>query len=144
MKTKELAGTVIFNEKGELLLIHRNTPRLTQWELPGGKQEDGETLEETARRETLEETGLTVRVLKNIGDARFVDDGVNWNYTWFVAEIIGSDVPACAEPEKFDDIAYWDLNEASQRLDISINIVNFLKVIYPSINIVTIKPPASR
>jgi len=143
MKAKELAGSVILNEKGELLLIHRNTSRLTQWELPGGKQEEGETLEETARRETLEETGLNVRVLKKIGNAQFVDDGIKWSYTWFAAEIIGLDVPTCTEPEKFDDIAYWDLEKASQRSDISINIVNFLKVVYPSINVITGKPPAS-
>lgn len=32
------------------------------WEFPGGKREPGETLEETARREIREETGLLVRV----------------------------------------------------------------------------------
>jgi 8-oxo-dGTP diphosphatase len=129
MKTKELAGTVIFNKEGELLLLHRNTPRLTQWELPGGKQEAGESLEGTAIREALEETGLTVHILKNIGNAHFVDDGINWSYTWFTAEIVGSGVPACKEPEKFDDIAYWNLDEVSGRSDISPNLRNLFKVI---------------
>ncbi len=32
------------------------------WEFPGGKQEPGEALEETARREIVEETGMEVRV----------------------------------------------------------------------------------
>jgi 8-oxo-dGTP pyrophosphatase MutT (NUDIX family) len=130
MKTKELAGTVIFNKKGELLLIHRNTPRLTQWELAGGKQEKDEILEDTAIRETFEETGLRVRILKNIGNAQFMDDGINWSYTWFTAEIIGSDVPMCCEPDKFDEITYWNLDEVSQRSDISINLVNLFKAIH--------------
>ena len=34
------------------------------WEFPGGKQEPGETLAETARREIEEETGLHIRVVR--------------------------------------------------------------------------------
>src|SRR6185369_9397980 len=34
----------------------------TRWQLPKGKRENGETLEETAAREVLEETGLSGRV----------------------------------------------------------------------------------
>lgn len=33
------------------------------WEFPGGKQEDGETLEETCRRELMEEMSIRVRIL---------------------------------------------------------------------------------
>lgn len=43
-----LAGCVILDEKGGLLLMHRNTPKRVQWELPGGKVEAGEEPEQTA------------------------------------------------------------------------------------------------
>jgi len=46
----------------ELLLVQRGKPPgMGEWSLPGGSQELGETLFETAIREVREETGLTVR-----------------------------------------------------------------------------------
>lgn len=51
---------VLFDDAGRVLLIRRGTPpRLGEWSLPGGRQELGETVEQTARRELAEETGCT-------------------------------------------------------------------------------------
>ena len=59
------ANAVIFNETGEILLTRRADNG--QWCLPGGHMDFGETLAETAARETLEETGLHVKVERLIG-----------------------------------------------------------------------------
>ena len=59
------AGVVIFNDVGELLLQHRADG--SGWGLIGGFMELGETAEEAARREVLEETGLTVGSLELFG-----------------------------------------------------------------------------
>ncbi len=59
------AGVVIFNSDGELLLQHRADGN--GWGLIGGFMELGETVEETARREVLEETGLTLGRLELLG-----------------------------------------------------------------------------
>ncbi|MEY2828569.1 MAG: hypothetical protein RIQ33_427 [Bacteroidota bacterium] len=48
------AGGVVLNEKNEVLLIHRKG----KWDLPKGKAEANETIEQTAIREVQEETGL--------------------------------------------------------------------------------------
>lgn len=108
MVTKQLAGCVITDDSGRVLLIHRSTERLTQWELPGGKVESGETLAETAERENFEEVGVKVKVEKEIGQTNFEDDGVNWEYHWFLAKITGGKL-AVMEPDKFDDLAYFNL-----------------------------------
>jgi 8-oxo-dGTP pyrophosphatase MutT (NUDIX family) len=55
------AAVLIVNQQGELLLQHRVDNH--QWGLVGGSMEVGESLEETARRETLEETGLKLNEL---------------------------------------------------------------------------------
>lgn len=48
------AGGMVFNDKKEILFIYRNK----RWDLPKGKTEDGESLEESAIREVMEETGV--------------------------------------------------------------------------------------
>jgi 8-oxo-dGTP pyrophosphatase MutT (NUDIX family) len=52
------AGVILLDEQGRILLHHRTDN--DTWSIPGGSLEPGETLEETARRETYEEIGLTV------------------------------------------------------------------------------------
>lgn len=42
--------------------------KLRGWEFPGGKKEQGETLEETAIREVKEETGAQIKSLQFIGE----------------------------------------------------------------------------
>ncbi|MGB8002397.1 MAG: NUDIX hydrolase [Anaerobacillus sp.] len=56
------AVTMILNKKGEILLQQRNEQK-KRWGLPGGLMEPGESTEETALRESFEETGLTLRNL---------------------------------------------------------------------------------
>ncbi len=51
---------VIFNEQGQILLLRHRYWREGSWGLPGGYANSGERLEDTLRREVLEETGYLV------------------------------------------------------------------------------------
>jgi ADP-ribose pyrophosphatase YjhB (NUDIX family) len=54
-------GGKVYNEKGDILFIYRND----KWDLPKGKAERNETIEETAIREVTEETGVNgLRITK--------------------------------------------------------------------------------
>lgn len=53
-------GIVVLKPDAVLLIRRGRPPALGQWSLPGGAQELGETAEQAARRELLEETGLEV------------------------------------------------------------------------------------
>ena len=68
-----------------LLLVQRGrAPRAGQWALPGGVQELGETLFETATREVLEETGIAIEPLAIITALDLIErdeDGVRYHYT---------------------------------------------------------------
>lgn len=57
------AGGLVFNEHNEILFIHRNG----RWDLPKGKTEKKESLEDSAIREVEEETGV-----KNLEITRFI------------------------------------------------------------------------
>ncbi|MDN3508193.1 MAG: NUDIX hydrolase [Simkaniaceae bacterium] len=59
-------ATIIFNEKGEVLLIKRKD--VPVWVLPGGGIDAGETPEQAALRETEEETGYTVKLKRKIAE----------------------------------------------------------------------------
>jgi 8-oxo-dGTP diphosphatase len=54
------AGGIVL-DGGSVLLVHR--PSYDDWTLPKGKLEPGESWEDAARREVLEETGLHCQIL---------------------------------------------------------------------------------
>lgn len=57
----QLAASAAVFRDGKVLIARRGKPPHL-WSLPGGRVEMGETLEEAAAREVLEETGVTCRI----------------------------------------------------------------------------------
>ena len=54
---------LVVNDRGEILLIQRGYGgEKGKWSLPGGQRDKGESLRETARRETYEETGIRMAI----------------------------------------------------------------------------------
>ena len=57
----EAAGGLVFNKDGGILMIFRNG----KWDLPKGKLEIGESVEECAIREVQEECGVSGLIIEN-------------------------------------------------------------------------------
>lgn len=71
MKSEHSAGGLVLHlqEGAEQLAVVR--PRAGRLALPKGHPEPGETLEQAALREVLEETGLTADLLEGLGEVRY-------------------------------------------------------------------------
>ncbi len=65
LKHFRVGVSAVLFEQGRVLLALRRD--INWWNLPGGGMEIGETVEETVKREVLEETGLQVAVERLIG-----------------------------------------------------------------------------
>lgn len=119
-----LAGCVMQNEKGKILLLHRNTPKRVRWETPGGKIEDGEDSKVAAKREVKEELGIIVEIVGEIGQKEFVEDDFTMNYIWYKAKIKKGE-PKLKE-KKFDEFRYFSWQELKSRKDLSQNTQNLV------------------
>jgi 8-oxo-dGTP diphosphatase len=60
------AKALVSDERGRVLLLKRasNDAQPLKWEMPGGKIDKLETLNESLKREVLEETGLLIEIVK--------------------------------------------------------------------------------
>lgn len=73
---KQSAGTLLFRwtpTGAEVLLVHPsgNYNRQAPWSIPKGEPEANESLEQAARRETLEETGVEASGLVPLGAIQY-------------------------------------------------------------------------
>lgn len=79
----------IINEQGQCLMLKRKRePHGNQWNAPGGKIMAGEDPEQACRREVMEETGLVLRDLQDMGSLDCVD-AINGTVTWRLHIFIG-------------------------------------------------------
>lgn len=120
---RPIVGIGIIVLKGDSVLLVRRgkPPNVGSWTLPGGAQELGETMEQAARRELAEETGVVVGPLQlaaAVDNIRPDQDGrVQFHYTiidyagpWLSGDpVAGSDVSeaAWAPFARLEEYALW-------------------------------------
>ena len=96
---------------GQVLLGKRKGSHgAARWATPGGHLEYGETVEECAKRELLEETGLTA---KSITFGPYTNDVIapdgKHYITLFVFITDFEGTPSCCEPEKCEGWKWFEL-----------------------------------
>lgn len=104
MTNQQPVALAVVVRAGRLLLIRRRVPEGDLlWALPGGKLEPGESPEEAAVRETVEETGLTVKAIRLLGQRVHPKTGREMSYT--ACEPLDG-VAHVADDEELDAVAW--------------------------------------
>ncbi|OWK99128.1 NUDIX hydrolase [Kaistella haifensis DSM 19056] len=107
-KVVEAAGGVVSNKNGEILFIHR----IGKWDLPKGKIEKGESLEQAALREVEEETGLSELILEEFLNNTFhiytERNGLKILKTtyWFKMKYVGNETPKPQIEEGISEVSW--------------------------------------
>ncbi|MFE2970780.1 NUDIX hydrolase [Streptomyces sp. NPDC059340] len=103
-------GVVV--DRGQLLLICRAVPEGDlMWALPGGTIEPGETAGRAAVREVLEETGLIVEAIEELGERVHPDTG---RLIAYVACTVRGGTAHAASPREVSAIAWAAPDEIPQ------------------------------
>jgi len=114
VETKLAVGAVIFRDDGAVLVVRRAKPPAEgSWTLPGGRVEDGETLEHAVVREVREETSLEVVVTKELETLVLEREGFSYRITDFSCRRVSGELRAGDDassarwvlPQNFDDLA---------------------------------------
>lgn len=106
----------VSDRRGRVLLVRRGRPPFAgNWALPGGFCEYGETTEACCARETLEETGVTVRVGKLLG----VYSEPKRDPRWHTVTVLYAATPVRGKAKGSDDAAEarWFERKELARLD---------------------------
>ncbi len=110
-------GVFIFKDGKFLMGRRRNAHGDGTWSIPGGHLEFGETFEDTARREVLEETGLSIKNVR-FGAAtndHFKDEDKHYVTIWMLSDW-KSGKEQITEPDKFIEMQWYDFDTLPEPL----------------------------
>lgn len=118
---QKVCSVVVTNSDGEILLGKRKKQSSPWWGLPGGKVEVGESLEDTVKRESLEECGIFVDELIEV---------LTCNYDKYEVHVFRANkyygVPKLLEPDKFEKWEWFKEkpNESAPKLNEIFEMIN--------------------
>ena len=114
----EAAGGIVCNEYGKILFIRR----LGKWDLPKGKIEKEESLEEAALREIEEETGLKQVEIKQFLNTTYHiyternGEKILKTTHWFVMHYHGTEAPIPQIEEGILEVSWKDDDEIKKEV----------------------------
>lgn len=127
--TRPVVGVGVVVLRGDCVLLIRRgrAPRLGDWSIPGGRQELGEGVRDTALREVLEETGCGIRLIGLIdvvdGIRRDKEGEIVSHYTlvdfaaeWVKGEPVAGDDAAEARWVRLDGLEPYRLWRETTRI----------------------------
>lgn len=120
-------GAVVFHQGAVLLVQRANPPCSQEWAIPGGKVRLGETLQQAAEREILEETGIRIKAGEPIYAFDLIETDAHGEVQWHYAiidlqgEYLGGEIKAGDDATaagwfRPEDLAELPLNATTRKL----------------------------
>ena len=104
-------GAAILHDGKLLLVKRRRAPEAGCWNLPGGKVDFGERVEDAVRREIAEEIGVEIELIRPLALVQMIGlDGQHWVSPTYLARIVSGE-PRNLEPEKHETLIWTALDE---------------------------------
>jgi ADP-ribose pyrophosphatase len=113
-------GAHIINDNNQILLLKRNENcrnKAGYWTIPGGGVEYSEKVEDALKRETKEELGIGIEILRllSVTDDIIEEEGQHWISPQFLCKITTGE-PKNLEPEKHDEMRWFDLDNLPDKI----------------------------
>lgn len=110
-------GVFIFKDGKFLMGRRRNAHGDGTWSIPGGHLEFGETFEDTAKREVLEETGLAIKNVRfgAVTNDYFKNEDKHYVTIWMLSNW-ESGKEQITEPDKFIEMQWRDFDTLPEPL----------------------------
>ncbi|MFE2855294.1 NUDIX hydrolase [Streptomyces lavendulae] len=108
-----IAAAIVVHEGRVLMVRRRVSEGQLSWQFPAGEVEPSESREDAAVRETQEETGLTVKAVKLLGERVHPATGRLMSYT--ACEVIGGHAHV-ADTEELAELAWVTHAEIPQHV----------------------------
>lgn len=122
-------GAVVFRENRVLLVKRNQPPGEGLWAIPGGRLELGETMQEAAEREVMEETGVIIRARNPVYTFDLIerDDRGRIRFHYVIVDLLADYISGEPNPRSDASEARWiDLKELDE-LPLSKSTRTFLK-----------------
>jgi ADP-ribose pyrophosphatase len=125
-------GAVVFKNNAVLLVKRKNPPCQDEWAIPGGKVQTGETLQQAAEREILEETGITILAKDSIYTFDLIESDENNNILFHYviidleADYLSGNIQASDDALE----ACWASNDDARNMNINNSTRELLKKKY--------------
>jgi 8-oxo-dGTP diphosphatase len=112
-------GGIILKDNKVLMAKRRGKFGNGTWGTFGGHLEFGESFEKCVKREAKEELGIEIGIKKLISLSNLIDNEHHYVDMVFLVELIKGD-PKILEPEKHEDLEWFDIDNLPSPLFISI------------------------
>jgi len=125
-------GAVIVRDSSVLLVKREQEPAKGLWSFPGGLVDIGEPVDEAARREAKEETGIDIHIEKllDLIDNVIHDDHGKVRFHYVVAMFLAHPLTAEAKPSSdvseakwvaFSDLSSYQMTKTARKLLLKIH-----------------------